>query len=95
MAGELGLDLDLDACPDLAALPQDVALFSESNGRFIVTIEARHAGAFERLFTGLPCRRIGTVTQAAYLRAVLGGRLRIDLPIAALKAAYKEPLAHA
>jgi phosphoribosylformylglycinamidine (FGAM) synthase-like enzyme len=53
MAGGLGLELDLDLGPDLAALPADTALFSESNGRFIVTVAERHATAFESLFTGL------------------------------------------
>ena len=38
MAGELGMELDLDLAPDLAALPPDVALFAESNGRFVVTV---------------------------------------------------------
>jgi hypothetical protein len=58
-------------------------------------VAAPHAGAFEALLAGQPCRRIGEVTAAPYLRASLQGRLRVDLPVAALKAAYKEPLAHA
>jgi len=94
MAGELGLRLDLDACPDLRALPPDVALFSESNGRFIVTVAPDRRALFESEFAGLPCRRIGEVTGAPFLRATLHGTLRLDLPVAALKTAYKEPLAH-
>jgi phosphoribosylformylglycinamidine synthase subunit PurSL len=94
MAGGLGMQLDLDRCPDLAALPPDVALFSESGGRFVVTVAEKNAAAFEALFAGLACRRIGVVTSAAYLRATLHGKPRIDLPVAALKAAYKETLAH-
>jgi phosphoribosylformylglycinamidine synthase len=94
MAGELGMQVDLDLCPDLAALPPDVALFAESNGRFVVSIAAPHAAAFEALLAGQACRRIGAVTSAPYLRATLHGKLRVDLPVAALKAAYKEPLAH-
>jgi phosphoribosylformylglycinamidine synthase len=94
MAGELGLELDLDVVRDLAELPPDVALFSESNGRFVVTVAPKDAEAFSALFGGLPCRRIGLVTSAPSLRIALGGKLRIDLPIAAMKAAYKETLAH-
>jgi phosphoribosylformylglycinamidine (FGAM) synthase-like enzyme len=59
-----------------------------------VTVAPDRAASFEREFAGLPCRRIGEVTEAPYLRATLHGALRLDLPVAALKAAYKEPLAH-
>jgi phosphoribosylformylglycinamidine synthase len=94
MAGELGLELDLDGAPDLAKLPSDVALFSESNGRFVVTVEPNDAAAFTALFENLPCRRIGVVTSAPRLRMTLGGTQRVDLGVAAMKAAYKGTLAH-
>jgi phosphoribosylformylglycinamidine synthase len=94
MAGELGLELDLDLATDLAGLPPDVALFSESNGRFVVTTAERDAAALAALFPGLACTRIGKVTRANTLRAKFGGRMRLDLPIDAMKAAYKDTLAH-
>jgi phosphoribosylformylglycinamidine synthase II len=94
MAGELGLDLDLDRAPDLAALPPDVALFSESGGRFVVTVAAKDAAAFSEHFAGLPCHRIGVVTSDGSLRLTIRGRLRVALSMAAMKAAYKETLAH-
>jgi len=94
MAGELGVDLDLDAVSHLAALPPDVALFSESNGRFLVTVAAGDAAAFAAHFSGLACRQIGTVTTDARVRVNLGGRRRVDVPVAAMKAAFKETLSH-
>jgi phosphoribosylformylglycinamidine synthase len=94
MAGELGMELDLDAAPDLAGLPADVALFSESNGRFVVTVPPEKAAAFAALFAGLPCHRIGRVTSALSLSLTLGGKRLVDLPVAAMKTAYKETLAH-
>jgi phosphoribosylformylglycinamidine synthase len=94
MGGEMGMALDLDLAPDLAALPPDVALFSESNGRFVVTVAERDTLAFEAIFGGLPCRRIGAVTATKSLRVTMGGTLRINLDIAAMKSAYKETLAH-
>jgi phosphoribosylformylglycinamidine synthase len=94
MAGCLGLELDLDLVPDLAQLPPDVALFSESNGRFVVTVARDDARDFEALLDGLPCRRIGTVTSTRSLRVAIGGRVRVELPLAAMKAAYKETLSH-
>ncbi len=69
-------------------------MFSESNGRFVVTVAARDAAALEAIFRGLPCRRIGAVTAATSLRVTLGGLLRINLEIATMKSAYKETLAH-
>ena len=50
MAGALGLDLDLDPCEDLADLEPAVALFSESTGRFLVTVDPAHAEPFARHF---------------------------------------------
>jgi phosphoribosylformylglycinamidine synthase len=95
MAGELGLELDLDLAPDLAGLSPDVALFAESNGRFIVTVSPKDSSTFEALFDALACCRVGTVVAARSLRLTLGGTLRVDCPVAAMKAAYKETLAHA
>ena len=74
--------------------PPDIALFSESNGRFVVTVGAADALAFEALFGALPCRRIGTVTSTGRLTIALGGMARIDVPIAAMKSAFKGTLAH-
>ncbi len=92
MAGELGMDLDLDRCPDLAALPPDVALFSESGGRLVVTTSEDDAADFARRFTGLACRRIGTVTRAPRLVARLGGRTILDAGVQELKTAFKSTL---
>ena len=54
MAGELGMTVDLDLAPGIAELPPDVALFSESNGRFVVTVAATDAAAFAALFRRAP-----------------------------------------
>ena len=94
MAGELGLDVDLDAAPGIAGLPPDVALFSESNGRFIVTVAPDDAAAFAAQFPGLPCRRIGVVTKQPSLRIAVGGERRVELDVSGMKSAYKETLAH-
>ena len=50
MAGALGADFDLGAATAEGALDDDVALFSESNGRFVVTVAATRAAAFEERF---------------------------------------------
>jgi len=94
MAGELAVALDLDTVPDLAALPPDVALFSESNGRFVVSVAPEDVDAFEEIFSGLACRRAGAVTSDARVRLTLAGRVRVDCAVSELKTAYKETLAH-
>ena len=93
MAGELGLDLDLDGCSDLAALPVDVALFSESPGRFLITTAPPDAERFEQQFDRTACRRVGRVRADGRLRVQIGGTVRLDLGLGELKVAFKETLA--
>jgi phosphoribosylformylglycinamidine synthase len=92
MAGELGMDLDLGECEDLTALAGDVAMFSESCGRFVVTTAETDASAFAERLRGLPCRRVGRVTEEPRLRVRCGSRSILDNELAALKASYKETL---
>jgi phosphoribosylformylglycinamidine synthase len=93
MAGALGAEIDLDGCSDLAALPLDVALFSESCGRFIVTTSEADASRFEPLFKGRPCRRVGKVTSKPKLIIRVRGRAAIDVPVDDLRARFKGTLA--
>ena len=95
MAGELGVDGDLGGCSDPPGLPDDVLLYSESNGRFVITTSEADAPALTRLFDGLFCRRVGKVTEAKHLRLRIDGRGVLDLGIDAMKAAYKGALRHA
>jgi phosphoribosylformylglycinamidine synthase len=92
MAAGLGLDLDLWACSDINALRPDTAIFSESNGRFVVTTLPEDADAFEAIFDGLACHRVGTVVDQARLRVRSAGRAWLDLDVEKLKHAFKERL---
>jgi phosphoribosylformylglycinamidine synthase subunit PurSL len=65
MAGGLGLEVNLSDLPmDLGrgAIPCESALFSESAGRFIVTISVENQIVFEKLFKGMAASCIGFVT---------------------------------
>jgi phosphoribosylformylglycinamidine synthase len=88
IAGDLGLDLDLSAAPDLEALPADDAIFSESCGRFVVTTAESDAASFEKRFRGLACRRVGRVTEEKRLVARLGGRSALVVAVADLRDAF-------
>jgi phosphoribosylformylglycinamidine synthase len=52
MAGNLGMTIDLSQLPFEEPLRDDQALFSESAGRFIVTVSADNEQAFEALLQG-------------------------------------------
>jgi phosphoribosylformylglycinamidine synthase len=69
-----------------------VALFSESNTRFVCEIEAQKAELFERMFTHVPLAKIGSVTDSPRLLITSGGKPLIDAQIAELKKSWQAPL---
>jgi phosphoribosylformylglycinamidine synthase len=93
MGGELGLEVDLDPCEDLRGLRPDLALFSESLGRSLVTVAPGDAPRFERALDGHPCERIGVVTEGRRLRVGLGGGGIVDLDLPELKRRWQATLA--
>jgi len=90
LAGRLGLDIDL---APLAVENDVVALFSESQSRFVVTVPTGSSTAFEQEFRGLSCFAVGQVQDTPRLRVRNGKRMRIDASVAQLEAAWKRPLA--
>jgi phosphoribosylformylglycinamidine synthase len=94
LGGGLGLDVDLGEAPDVE-LPDDVVLFSESCGRFLVTTPPDRADVFAARFSGLACRRIGRVVPDSRLVVRMDGRAIVESDLAELEAAYKETLADA
>jgi phosphoribosylformylglycinamidine synthase len=92
-AGGFGIKIALDKVVDGAALREDKILFSESQSRLLVTLREENQTAFERLFTGQSCRRIGTVTtQPEVLVTGLQGQVLVSSPIDLLKEAWQAPL---
>ncbi len=65
-----------------------IALFSESNSRFVVEVERENAAAFESFFAGLPFKKLGKVTEEKTL--TFGDTLTADVD--ELKAAWQNPL---
>ena len=70
-----------------------VALFSESQGRFVVTVAPSNVDAFEQTLEGVDVARLGVVTEADAFRVKGKNGPRIDVSIAELKKAWQEPLA--
>ncbi len=64
MGARLGLKLDLSRVPRRGEGLSDARLlFSESCGRFLVTVPAELAAEFEKTFAGLPCGLVGEVSE--------------------------------
>ena len=92
IAGQLGMHIDLGSLPGEGVFRDDRMLFSESAGRFVVTVPPANRAQFEKIFAGLPCSCIGKVTEKPVLTVDgLDGRALISLPVQALSAAWKRP----
>ncbi|MDX9817587.1 MAG: AIR synthase-related protein [Desulfococcus multivorans] len=90
MGGDLGMEIDMTRIPAEKGLRPDALLFSESAGRFIVTVPSDRCRAFERRLAGTDFACIGTVTESPNLviRGLDGGTLAV-LSVTALKSAWK------
>jgi phosphoribosylformylglycinamidine synthase len=88
IAGQCGVHVDLAAMPGSAHTTTE-RLFSESNGRLLVTVSAEKAARFERLLNGVPVAKIGTVTSGSEITIVAGARNILSLDIKAATTAYR------
>jgi phosphoribosylformylglycinamidine synthase len=92
MGGQLGLQIDLDRVPADEVSRSDRLLFSESAGRFVITVAPENRERFEAMFTGMPCTCVGQVTaQPMLIINGLDGRNLISMPVQGLTAAWKRP----
>lgn len=88
-AGGLGMELDISP---MAMDSNVVALFSESQSRFVVTVAADKAPAFEEVLGDTVVTKLGRVTtEPAFIVRGRDGVL-VHAPIADLKEAWQEPL---
>jgi len=68
MAGETGMDLKLADLPAADDLSDTKILYSESSGRFIVTVDPAKKDAFEKIFAGMKISRVGVVTDSPHFK---------------------------
>lgn len=89
-AGNLGMRIQLDRVPGAEQLRPDQILFSESCGRFLVTVDPGRLQEFETLLKNLPAARVGAVTEEKRL-VVTGraGEILVDETVAELKACWE------
>ena len=96
MAGSLGADVDFTGCARAESLDDDLLLFAETNGRFVVTVADRDAEAFAQYFEGMACHRDWRGHGSRQeLKIRRGERGLIDTQVEALRGRFKEGLEHA
>ena len=96
-AGGIGAIVKFDALPGntSAANQPLIALFSESNTRFLLEVAPEHTAAFEQQLRGIPLTAIGTTTAEPRLVIEIAGPAQrvIDASLEELKAVWQAPLA--
>jgi phosphoribosylformylglycinamidine synthase subunit PurSL len=91
MGGMLGLDIDLGKVTTDGELDTAKLLFSESQGRLMVTVAEQNKAQFEKELSGHEIALIGTVTDSDVV-AFSGKGAGIEIKISDLKKSYKKTL---
>ncbi|MBS0014436.1 MAG: phosphoribosylformylglycinamidine synthase, partial [Desulfobacterales bacterium] len=91
MAGNLGICADVQKAPGPEGLRADHLLFSETPGRFVVTVAPESRKDFESMMKDHALACIGEVTKAPRLDLSYGANTLVSLTVADLKAAWKAP----
>ena len=87
LAAGLGLEVDLSrVAPDF---PDYAALYSESAGRFLVSVDPADAIRLEELFAGQPLALIGQVQSDPTFKIIRHGRTLLEAPLATLRTAWE------
>lgn len=95
MAGCLGMTVrlaDVTWQGDADKRRDDRMLFSETPGRFIVTVAPKNRADFEKLFSGAGAKHVGEVTGVNDPLLIMGsdGTEKVRLSVASMKQAYKK-----
>jgi phosphoribosylformylglycinamidine synthase len=92
-AGGFGMDLDLRKVPAEGIERDDFLLFSESQSRFVVTINPEKKDAFLAIMKGTPLEGIGRVTKGnQFIVTGLKGKKIIQADIYKLKEVWQRTL---
>jgi len=85
----VGADMDLSLIPK-ATESQEALLFSESPGRFIVSVRPQDLDRFERMMEGCPIARAGRVRGDKRFIVRRGDQVLINLPVESLREAFSK-----
>lgn len=92
IAGDFGMSIDISNLPVEGSLRNDQALFSESSGRFIVTVSPEKKDEFEAIMAGENFEFIGRITEQSGDLKIKGlsGTQILNIPAVKLKSAWKK-----
>ena len=91
IGGEVGCRLDVSKVPGKASRP-DFALFSESNGRWLVEVRAEKAEEFEKRLAGIAFAKIGETMAEKRLR-ITGKGIVMDLAVGEMGERWEKGMA--
>ena len=91
VAGQLGMDISLKDLPLQGNVTRpDYMLFSESQGRLVMSINPAKKAEFEAIFEGLPLAQIGTVREdQKFVLTDLNDQIVIDTDVSTLDKNYR------
>jgi len=87
VAGRLGAEIDLSSIPGSAKTPDEI-LFSESQGRMLVSVRREAQKEFEKVLRGVSFTNIGEVVQTASVSIKIA-KEEVELPLSALTDSYR------
>jgi phosphoribosylformylglycinamidine synthase len=90
IAGGKGAKINLSKLPGTAKAADEV-LFSESSGRILVSVSPKNARAFEKVLSGIPFAKIGSVEEKSTVVITLGSKTIVKTTLSSLTKAYRKP----
>ena len=92
MAGEQGMEINLSSIPGASRLRPSQILYSESCGRFVLTVAPGKKEVFEKIFAGMKMAQIGMVIESNHFSIKDGrGTAIIEEDVSMLKNSWKRP----
>ena len=89
VAGLLGVEVDINKIPN-ESLPTEKVFYSESQSRFIATVDPKNAREFEKLLSGFVFANIGTVKDDKAFVVKKNGEAIINSDVRKLEEIYKK-----
>jgi phosphoribosylformylglycinamidine synthase len=90
IGGNVGAEAELG--PLAAKLTGEQVLFSESAGRFVVSVKKKDEKAFIRAMRGVPCARVGAVAQHEALSISVNAKGMLAVPVSSLRDSWKKTM---
>lgn len=85
MAGMIGCEVNF---PE-TSLRADALLFSESQGRIVVSVNPKNAGAFEKLMRDIPCTMLGKVVELPHCIIKIKNEVMVHVSVDQLLSSYR------